>query len=319
MGRIGRIVPIRKEYSKSSVSLEAALAQYGFTRFPGTSLKLVPYKESNGKFRTGMDPNALYIRKLQPEAQEVERKRAQSLKEELEEATGLDLGPLSDYYKRMFDETLDHTARAAMYELKDEDNIFDLDNPYQAITFAWLSRHPQVASSYQAWERGEYPSSTKFYVADEMIEQEISYKKKTAINKAVGVLEAMSLEDRRKVARLLGLPVSDSSKEIYVYNLLDSYIKAKEVEVGRYVGADPLTLFNKIATLDSKILGVKDMIEQAVRLSIYREDKDGTIREGGIEIAKNTDDLAVDLLKSKNQDKLLALDEKLKAKKIATV
>jgi hypothetical protein len=317
MARIGRILPIKKEYSKSSISLEACLAEKGYTRFPSTTMKLVPFKEANGRFRTGLDENAIYIRKLPAEAQEAEKKFASTRREELEELTGLDLSALSPYYKEMFNSNLDQSARAALIDLKDEENIFNLDNPYEAITYYWLRVHPQVAPSWSAWERGDCPASIKFYVADEQVEAEISYRKKTAANKAVVVLDNMSVEDRKKVARLLGLPVGENTKEVYVYNLLDTYIKSSEVTDGKHRGADPLTLFNRIVNLDPKMLGIRDLIEQAIRNSIYREDNDGTIKEAGQEIAKSAIDLATDLSKSKNQDKLLALTEKVKAKKLA--
>lgn len=317
MSIVGRVVPLKKEYSKNTISLEACLAEKGYTRFPGTTMKVVPFKELNGRFRTGLDPEALYIRKLDPEAAELEKKRVTALRQELETLTGLDLSPTSSYYKEMFNDKLEQAARAVIVELKDEDNLFNLDNPYEAITFAWLRVHPLIASSYQAWERGVYPATTKFYVADEQVEQEISYKKKTAINKAIVVLDSMSVEDRQKVARLLGMPISDQTKEIFVYNLLDTFIKSSEISDGKYKGQDPLTLFNRIASLDSKLLGIKDIIEQAVRFSVYREDKDGSIREGTVEIAKTHDELALELSKAKNQDKLIALTERVKSKKLA--
>lgn len=318
MGRIGRIIPIKKEYSKASVSLEACLSEKGYTRFPGTSMKIEVAKETNGDYLTGLNPNALYIKRMKStELKESEQKRVQALYDELVGMTKLDLDPQSPYYKDRYNERLDKNARAQIVNLEDGENIFNLDDPYQAITFAWLRVHPLIASSYQAYERGEYPASTKFYVADDEIEAEITYRKSKAINDAIVILDKMSLEDRRKVARLLGKPVDDNTKEVFVYNMLDKYIKMGETTDGKYKGQNTVRVFTALANLDTKILGARDLIEQAVRLDVYREDRDGTIREGGIEIAKSSEDLAIDLLKTKNQDKLIALDEKVRAKKIA--
>lgn len=317
MGRIGRIVPIKKEYSKNSNGLDACLASHGFTRFPGTTMKIGPAQTPNGDFITGLDEKALYIKKMPPEAADVERKRVQVIKEELEYKTGLDLSPRSPYYKEMFNEQLEQSARATYVMLKDEDNIFDLDDPYQAITFAWLSRHPMIASSYQAWERGEYPSSTKFYVANEEIEQEIAYRKFQEESKAISTLMTMSLEDRRKVARLLGNPVKDDTKEEFVYNVLYKWITRKgEVADGPYRGSNPIMSFMNVANLDAKILSIRDLIAQAIQLDIFRKDPDGTLREGGHEIAKSEVDYSVELAKSKNQDKVVVLSDKISAKKL---
>lgn len=316
MGRIGRILPIQKEYNKLSTSLDACLSSHGFTRFPGTHLKIGPAKAPNGDFITGLDPNAAYIRRMPKEAAEIERKRVTDLRQDLEAQTGLDLSPRAPYYKEMFNDSLEQSARATYIMLKDEPNIFNLDNPYEAITWAWLCRHPLIASSYQAWERGEYPSSTKFYVADEDVEQEIAYKKHQEEAKAISMLESMSIEDRKKVARLLGKPVKDDTKETFVYNVLYKWIKQSEIGEGQYRGGNPITIFMNIAQLDSKILAIRDLIAQAISLDIYRKDPDGTLREGGHEIAKNESDYAIELCKSKNQDKVVVLSDKVSAKKL---
>lgn len=316
MGRLGRIVPIRKEYNKTSTSLEACLAEKGYTRFPGTVMKIVPARQANGKFITGLDPDALYIKRMTAEDADVERKKIIQLKQDLEDITGLNLGPRDPYYTDMFNPSADPLSRARVVNLKDEDNIFNLDDPYDYITFLWLSKHPMIASSYQAWERGEYPSDIKFYVADEEVEAEIAYRKSKATHEAIQLLGSMSVEGRRKIARLLGKGVDDNTKEIFVYNMLTKFIEEDTVNDGRYKGQDSLRVFMSLANLDAKMLGIRDLIEQAVRLGVYREDRDGTIREGGMEIAKSNPELALELAKSKNQDKLLALNEKVSAKKL---
>ena len=67
MGRVGKISTIKKNYSRDSGSLESSLAMNGFTRFPGTGVRFVPYKESNGDYRTGLNSKALYLNKLPKE------------------------------------------------------------------------------------------------------------------------------------------------------------------------------------------------------------------------------------------------------------
>lgn len=313
MGKTGKISSLKKEYSKNSGTLEAALAEKGYSRFPGTGVRLVPFKEPNGEYRTGLNPKAAYLNRLPEESRKHEVARITKRKKELEELTGLDLGPRADYYSKIFDENV--AIKASAYKLKEGDNIFNLSDPFAAITYEWLKVHPMIASSYQAYERGEYPASTQFYVNDEEIEEELKYRKKTLINRAIRELEDMSLEKRKKVARLVGLPVGDNTKERTVYNLLDSFIKQYEITTGEFKGANPLELFNKIAQYDDTLLSVKDLIGQALKHSVYRSTKGGRITEGGVEIAKNKEDLEDFLMDEKNQDDLLALQEKLKMKK----
>lgn len=316
MGKTGKISSIKKEYNRNNGSLEASLSLHGYSRFPGTGVRFVPYKEPNGAYRTGLDVNATYLNKMKkthPENWKLEVDRITALKRDLEERSGMSLDPKSDYYTQIYNDRV--PIKAEIVRLKEGDNIFDLDDVFKAITYAWLRVHPLIASSYGAYERGEYPSNTQFYVNDEDIEEEIKYKRKTLINKAVGTLDNLSLDKRKKVARLLGLPVSESSKETFVYNLLDTFIKSQDIKTGDYKGANPVDLFLKFAEMDDKIVSTKDLVEQAIKHSIYRITKGGRITEGGQEIAKSKDELVSDLMDDKFQDDLLALQEKLKMKK----
>lgn len=313
MGRIGKISTIKKEYSRNTGSLESSLASNGYQRFPGTSIRFVVPLLPNGKYQTGLDEDAVYIDKLSPEAAKVERERVKELRAKLEKITGLDLSPRSDYYKKMYDESV--PFRAEIVKLIEGDNIFDLEDPFQEITWAWLSKHPLIARSWQAWERGEYPPTTQFYVNDDNVEQEVTYKKKTSINKAIATLEALSLDRRKKVARLLGLPVTDNSKEMFVYNLLDSYIKQPEIKEGIYKGSDPIGMFNKFANMEDSLINIKDLVEQAITHSIIRVNKAGRVYEGNSEIAASKEDYVLELIKDKNQEELLALEHKVSSKK----
>lgn len=312
MGRIGKISSIKKEYNRNNGSLEASLAANGYSRFPNTAVRLVPAKEPNGlDYKTGLNvnsPSVLALKETNPELYESEVKRISQKKAELEEKAGISLDPRSPFYTNIFNDQV--TVKVTQAKLIEGDNCFNLENVFEAITYEWLRVHPLVASSYAAYQRGEYPSNTQFYVNDENIEEELKYKKKVALNTAISTLDSMSLEKRKKVARLLGLPVSDNNKEHIVYNLLDSFIKNTDTKEG-----NPVDLFNKLAGLNDKLLSTKDIVDQAIKHSIYRITKGGRITEGGVEVAKDKADLVDFLMEDKNQDDMLALQEKLKNKK----
>jgi len=317
MGKTGKISSIKKEYNRNNGSLEASLAINGYSRFPGTGVRFVPAKEKNGlDYKTGLNVKAAYLeamKKTNPENYKFEIARITELKSDLEDRAGIQLDPRSPYYMDIFNDRVN--TKAQIVRLKEGDNVFDLTDPFQAITYEWLRVHPLIASSYQAYEKGEYASNTQFFVNDENIEEEIQYKKKTLINKAIGTLESLGLEKRKKVARLLGLPVSDSSKETFVYNLLDSFIKQNEIKNGDHRGANPVDLFIKFSSMDDKIISAKDLVDQAIKHSVYRITQGGRITEGGQEIAKDKSELVEFILNDKNQDDLFALQEKLKMKK----
>ena len=179
--------------------------------------------------------------------------------------------------------------------------------------------HPTIASSYQAWERGDYPADIQFYVADDEIENAIIFKKKQLINKAISKFDIMTPEKKKKVARLLGLPISDDSKEEVVYNLVDNILKETEFKGGKFQGLSTVEVFNRFADMKENLLHIKDLVKQAVTHSVYRVKPNGRIYEGDYEIAVDEDALIKFLADDDNQDELLTLEGKLKTKKLASI
>ena len=225
MGKVGKISTIKREYNSSQLQiLQSGLAAKGMTRIPGTGVFKYPYKELDGKYRTGLDPDAGYIKRIQdPTEKELEIERVTKLRDKLQAALGdVDLGPRSKFWNYGLSTGLNDSLHVKAVKLLDGDNLYDLTVPIQELSFAWLRVHPTIASSYQAWERGEYPADTQFYVVNDEIESQIVYKKKQSINKAIIKFDQMSMEKKRKVARLLGLPVTSDSKEEVVYRYLQS-------------------------------------------------------------------------------------------------
>jgi len=318
--KIGKIAVLKKEYSSSDMqTMQGSLAQKGLSRIPGTGVFKFPYKEIDGKYRTGLDPDATYIKRIQdPLERELETERVKELKEKLErELGGIDLGPRSQFWNYGLAQSADDMSHIQPVKLMDGDNYFDLSIPYQEITFAWLRVHPTIASSYQAWERGEYPADTQFYVCDEEIESQVMYKKKQLINKAIVKFESMTIEKKRKVARLLGLPVTEDTKEEMVYNQIDSLLKKTEFEKGKYAGLNPVEVFNRFADMQDSLLHIKDLVKQAIGHSIYRVKPNGHVYEGEFEVAIDEDELVKYLIDDEHQDDLLTLEGKLKSKKLA--
>lgn len=322
MGKTGKISTIKRDYSNSAQlqTMDSGLSQKGMTRIPGTGVFKYPYKELDGKYRTGLDPDATYIKRIaDPTEKELEIERVNALRKKLEEQIGdIDLGPRSKFWNYGLSLSPDDQTHVQAVKLLDGDNYFDLGNAFQEIAFSWLRVHPTIASSYQAWERGEYPADTQFYVVDDEIENAVIFKKKQLINKAIVKFDSMTPEKKRKVARLLGLPVSEDSKEEVVYNLVDNTLKQTEFKNGKYSGLNPVEVFNRFADMKESLLHIKDLVKQAVAHSIYRIKPNGKVYEGEFEIAKDEEDLIKFLADDDNQDELLTLEGKLKTKKLAS-
>ena len=322
MGKIGKISTLKKEYSNSLLqTMQGGLSRKGLTRIPGTGVFKYPYKELDGQYRTGLDANAAYIKRLGDKLErDLEIERVTELKARLESALGdIDLGPRSSFWNYGLSTSTDDTLHIQAVKLMDGDNFFDFGNPSQELAFAWLRVHPTIASSYQSWERGEYPADTQFYVADDEIESAIIFKKKQLINKAIAKFDGMSPEKKRKVARLLGLPISEDTKEDVVYNQVDNILKQTEFKNGKYQGLSTVEVFNRFADMKENLLHIKDLVKQAITHSIYRIKPNGKVYEGEFEIASDEDELVKFLINEDNQDQLLTVEGKLKTKKLAAV
>lgn len=322
MGKVFKISTIKKEYSVSGMqTMQGGLAQRNLTRVPGTGVFKYPYKELDGKYRTGLDPTASYIKRIQdPLERELEVKRVTDLRDKLQVALGdVDLGPRSSFWNYSLSTSTEDVLHVQPVKLMDGDNFFDTTSPFQELAFAWLRVHPTVASSHQAWERGEYPADTQFYVADDDIESAIMYKKKQVINKAIIKFESMSPDKKKKVARLLGLPVTEDTTEEVVYNLVDNVLKETEFKKGKYQGLSTVEVFNRFADMKENLLHIRDLVKQAITHSIYRVKPNGKVYEGEYEVAADEDELVKHLTDDDNQEELLTLEAKLKTKKIAQI
>ncbi len=322
MGKLGKVSTIKKQYNSSQLqTMDSNLAQMGMTRIPGTGVFKYPYKELDGKYRTGLDPDAGYIKRIQdPTEKELEIERVKDLLTKLQAKLGdIDLGPRAKFWNYALSTGANDSLHVQPVKLLDGDNFYDLTQPLQELAFAWLRVHPTIASSYQAWERGEFPADTQFYVVNDDIENAIVYKKKQLINKAIIKFDSMTPEKKKKVARLLGLPVTDDTKEEVVYNQVDNMLKQSEVKSGSFKGLSPVEVFNRFADMKENLLHIKDLVKQAIQHSIYRVKPNGRVYEGEYEIAKEEEELIKFLADEDNQDELLTLEGKLKSKKLASV
>lgn len=314
MGKIGIIATI--PLKEGGNSFESALAAAKMTRMPGTGRMMLPYREKTREYRTGLDENASYIKRItDPKVREIEKSRVREEKAKLEDALHLNLDPTSEFYNiSSWSPTGKNKLVVEPYKLMEGDNYFDLEDPLQAVTYAWLRVHPQVAPSMERYNTGEFPEA-RFYVKDDELEQEILYREKTEISKALRVLDELSLEKRKKVARQCALPISDDDKESTIFNYLHGLINKGLLGKGPFDGMKGVDVFNRYTTIPDDILHIKDLVKQAITHSIYREDGHGRIFEGQVKVADDESRLVEFLLDPDNQERLLDLEDRLKAKK----
>lgn len=322
---IGKISPIKKKHDTAGgaiKSIGASLADYGMNMFPGTSKTIVPYKEKNGEYRTGLNPDALYIKRMSPDEAKQERERVQALLDELTDATNLDLSPRSPYYKDMFER--DGQEHAEVVKLYDQDNVFNLTIPQKAITFAWLRVHPEIAPSYVAWEKGLSSSrcpdiaQCQFFVNDTDYEAKVEFEQNTLMDKASNIWFNMSPDRRYKIAKLLNIPVGPNSGFEVVYNEGKRYINQTAESVQT---ASNVTNFIKVAEMADENIDIRFRISEAFDFNVYRKGKGGIVYEvyTNDRVADSEQELIEMFSSPKNQEQYLALIKKIETAKSVAV
>lgn len=319
----GKIAPIQKQHGDAINTIDQQLAKNGYQRFPGTTETFLPYKESSGKYRTGLDVNAPYLLRLSEEDRKAEIERIKADKERLEADLGVKgiLDSNSIFYnfaasRETLKQKFGTDLQVVPIRIGNDEVYFDPSDVVKEITWNWIKVHPRIAPSLEAWQKGTVPSDVKFYVVDDDAENKDTYNRKREINKAIVAFEGLNPSKKKQIARLMGLPVTEDTKEEVVYNLIDSQLKLTEFKDGKNKGLAPVRLFNElIATSDPRIK-VKDLVEQALTHSIYRFGQGGKLQEGGVTIATSKEELVEFLLDEKNQLDLIALEKKINVKKI---
>lgn len=308
---VGKISPVKAnpdQYPRNTV--KGSLAKEGKTRFPKTKNFKFPFKEIDNSYRTGLDENAAYIKRLPPQEQEQERAKVRGLLEMAQQMYGsnIDLGPRSPFWTDMVSRWGNEDV-APVASLIDGDNIFDLSHPQQLITYAYLRVHPTVAPSGSALMSGRY-SKAEFYVNDYDVETAVAYKTKTKIINAMAALSKLTPTKMKQVARQVGIAVSDSTSEEGVLVLLTNYIEASNTAKTQ----NNVDLFLNFVNMKNELLLIRDSIEQAYTHGVIRKSKNGFYR-GEEKLGATKEDVVNYLTDPKNQEDLLAIQEEVKMKK----
>ena len=287
-------------------------------RHPGTGIGLVPIKGLDGKYLTGLDPEANYIKKMavsNKEAAEVEKNIVRERLERLQRETGLDLSPRSEYYSGVYGPKFNTGEVASRVKLIDGVNMFNFENPHKEIEFWWVIQHQDlIAPSLAAYENGLTKKDVQFYVSNPEAEEGVKYKKNKQITDAIMSLGKMPIDKQRKVAKLLGLPITVNSKPESVTNMLFDMVNKTVIEAGEYKGQNPITLFNSICAMGDDQLGVRTLVREALDLRVYTK-QGAYIYEGRTLISSNEDELVEKLSLKPNQQDRLALEIKVEDKK----
>jgi|694.fasta_scaffold33833_9 hypothetical protein len=283
-------------------TIESSLFKNGHAFIPNTLRTFLPKVDARGAVRTGLDPDAIKVKAIfDPELRAQERERLETMKAYYESILGESLDPTSEFFKEI---------KERGYALEDGDNVFDLANPSQAITYYWLMETGMIANSIDEIDSGKLDSSiVKFYVHDDEVDAKVKFEKKRKTNEARVRLDQMSTIERSRVAKLLGLGVSFNTKSEDVYNILDDYLSKSSSQLG----LDPIETFNKTASMSSELIEVKSFVIDLTRTNIIRI-KGSIVMEGNQVWAKTVEEFELLLLDKANKEVYDAFKDKLKNK-----
>lgn len=333
MATIAKILPLPVTVKPGEMTMQNALAERGFMRHPGTGLGFPPLRSPNGKYLTGLDENADYIeRMLDPKAKEIERSKIRERRDRLEKASGFisdpnnreltGLGPRAPYYSKVFEsgdgktvtnnKTGETHSVAPRVKLVDGANLFNFGDPQAEIQYWWVIQNKDIIATSEAeWKAGRCKSTVQFYISNAEEEAAAIYSEKKAANTAIQNLEKMSIEKRKKVAKLIGLPVTDNDKEQIVYNLLDSFIHQGEITTeGENKGQRSVVFFNRVSDLSDDLLDIKTLVKEALNMRVYVK-KSQFIYEGEQLVYNNEDEMVKDLSLPSKQMERKALEIKV--------
>jgi len=295
------IRPYKKEPSNMR-TLEGSLYQNGYSFIPGTTRKFYPRVDSRGVIRTGLDENSPKIRAIfDPKVKEAEVQRIKQLKDYYESILDESLEPNSTFYDEMKENGI---------TLEDGENIFNMENPREAVNFYWVMETDMVANSLDDIESGKVDTSiVKFYVYNGEVETKVTFERKKKINSAIASLDKMTAVKRKKIQKLIGLGLPMDSTEEEVYNAIDEFLRTPASAMDR----DPIEQFAKITSYSDDLLDVKALVKDLVDKNIVRI-KGSIIYEGEHVWAKSIEEFELFLTDPKNTQEYDSFKDKLKNK-----
>lgn len=280
MSKVKIIKPYLRELrAEHKNSLVGNLNAIGKTRAPGARSFITIKSDGFGNYLTGLDENARKFLTLDPEVAAEVKEQIKAKRLRLEAALGVDLGPKSEYWEKI-----------PPYAMLDEDNIFDLSDPSQEVTLAWLGEIKSLISPSLEEIKSTKNYGAEFYIysPEELIEKDFSKKKR--VNEAVQTLDKLGELELRRVQYLLNLNVPNSSPYSEVYNTVDEYLR----EPKQYGASDPIDNFNKVVSYDSETLNIKFLTKQLIESRLLKQIGD-SIMEGNNVIAKSVQDFEIQL------------------------
>jgi hypothetical protein len=245
------------------------LEKYGMVSFPDTEVREYLSIDVNGRFVTGVDPDAVAIESIDDE-QEREIKRAEivKIKERLERVFGKgSLDALNEKFWATFELTIKNSRRD-----------LDLRQPKDEIVY-----HAIKAGGFDIVAPDFNTAKTsnklyKFYLKKEEEESENKIKYTKVINKAKGILAEMYDSDPSLMFRIakVALAAANNFKPTtapgIIFEKLNDFIDGKVVKTNK---RETATQFLAFAKQDRETLTITGIVHDAIYYNMLIQEKDG--------------------------------------------
>jgi hypothetical protein len=292
---MSNLIEIKQSPDQSSQSI--GLDKYNMSKFPGCFETIQPGKTSDGRWVTGLDEDALSIKRIKdPVLREQKRQEVLELREELERITGLDLSAHSKYWDNYYINIVGNLG-------------LNFDLAHDRIKYYVLLANDQAAPEIDARSNPEYVN-TKFYIHRSESEDGQKALKSQERDRVIAELYGMR-DNRNKLLLIgkyiLGTKIKDSMSLDSVYNTLrDSLTNDKEGTIVRR--------FTDAITKTVEELQYKLVVDEAIAKHVIRL-REGYYQRGNATYGKSMKEVIKFLSSPENANEFASIKEELEEKR----
>lgn len=290
---ISQLIKIKENPTPGNLGLE----KEGRSKFPGCIDTIQPSRGRDGRWRTGLDENALHVLAIQDSTEREEKKASIiKLRTELEELTGLNLDALSEFWNGYFIKL-------------DPNVVINLANPLDRIKYHVMLESDSVAPSLMDATRNADYRSAKYYIAREFEEVGDRVAKRRRRDEAgASLLDIMKTPDKAiMIGNYLGLHINNNTPSDNVYDIFQTYLENDERE-------GSIEKFLSACSKSPEEISTKIIFNEAFKLNVIRQ-RDGLFQRGNITMGRSPGDVLDFLSDIKNSAELLSIQEEIEMKK----
>lgn len=272
------------------------LEKEGRSKFPGCYDIIQPAKGRDGRWKTGMDEKARYVLAIRDQEQRLAKQaELQSIRESLEELTGLDLSATSKFWDTFFVEV-------------NVKKPLDMTIPMDRIKYYVLTTGEDVAPSLADTNKADYFNS-KYYVSKKHEDVAAKLDKKKKHNDAVAaMLELLKTPDRAiLVGKYLNLPINNTTPQDNIYDAYQT--KLDDEEKNPFIDK-----FMRALSLNHEEINVKIIFDDGIKQNVIRL-RDGLFQRGNITYGRSIPEAITFLTDIKNRGELLSIEDEVTSKK----